>query len=47
MIATISGENINSVKLFENLGYERCAHYKKIATKFGRSLDLLEYEKIL
>jgi len=47
IIATISGENINSAKLFESMGYERCAHYKKIATKFGRRLDLLVYEKIL
>jgi phosphinothricin acetyltransferase len=47
IIATISGENINSVKLFEKMGYERCAHYKKIATKFGRRIDLIEYEKIL
>lgn len=47
MIATISGENTNSVKLFEKMGYERCAHYKRIATKFGRSLDLIVCEKIL
>jgi len=47
IIATISGENINSVKLFEKMGYERCAHYKKVATKFGRRLDLIEYEKVL
>ncbi len=47
IIATISGENINSVKLFEKMGYERCAHYKKIATKFGRKLDLIVCEKIL
>ena len=47
IVATISGENINSARLFEKMGYERCAHYKKIATKFGRRLDLIEYEKIL
>jgi len=47
IIATISGENMNSVKLFEKMGYERCAHYKKIATKFNRRLDLIQYEKIL
>ena len=47
IIAAISGENMNSIKLFENMGYERCAHYKKVATKFGRRLYLIEYEKIL
>jgi phosphinothricin acetyltransferase len=47
IIATISGENTGSVKLFEKMGYEKCAHYKKVATKFGRKLDLLNYEKIL
>ena len=47
IIATISDENLNSLKLFEKMGYERCAHFKKVATKFGRSLDLIQYEKIL
>ena len=47
IIAMISGENIGSLKLFEKIGYERCAHYKEIAVKFNRRLDLLGYEKIL
>jgi phosphinothricin acetyltransferase len=47
IIATISGENIASVKLFEKMGYARCAHYRKIAIKFNRHLDLMNYEKIL
>lgn len=47
IIATISGENISSIKLFEKMGYERCAYYKEIAIKFNRRLDLINYEKIL
>jgi phosphinothricin acetyltransferase len=47
IIASISGENANSIKLFNRMGYERCAHYKKIAVKFNRSLDLIYYQKIL
>jgi phosphinothricin acetyltransferase len=47
ILATISGENRNSIRLFEILGYERCAHYRQIAIKFGRRLDLMNYEKIL
>jgi phosphinothricin acetyltransferase len=47
IIAIISSENVNSIKLFEKTGYERCAHYKEIAIKFNRHLDLLSYEKIL
>jgi len=47
MIASISGENVKSLKLFDRMGYERCAHFKKIAVKFNRRLDLIQYEKIL
>jgi phosphinothricin acetyltransferase len=47
IVASISGENVNSIKLFNRMGYERCAHYKKIAVKFDRRLDLVHYEKIL
>jgi len=47
IIATISGENIGSIKLFEKMGYERCAHYKEIAIKLNRRLDLLSYEKTI
>jgi phosphinothricin acetyltransferase len=47
IIASISGENVKSLNLFNRMGYERCAHYKKIAVKFNRRLDLIHYEKIL
>jgi phosphinothricin acetyltransferase len=47
IIASISGENSASMKLFASLGYEKCAHYKQIGEKFGRLLDVVDYEKIL
>jgi len=47
IIASISGENVVSIKLFEKTGYEKCAHYKEIGEKFGRFVDIIEYQKIL
>ena len=47
IIASISGENVASVSLFRKLGYEQCAHYKKVAEKFGRKLDLFDFQKLL
>ena len=47
LIASISGENVASLSLFRKLGYEQCAHYKKVAEKFGRKMDLVEFQKIL
>jgi phosphinothricin acetyltransferase len=47
MIASISSENIASLSLFRKLGYEQCAHYKRVAEKFGRKLDLVDFQKIL
>lgn len=47
LIATISNENIASIKLFEKNGYFKCADYKEVGKKFGRYLDLIAYEKIL
>jgi len=47
IIASISGENVASTSLFRKLGYEQCARYKKVAEKFGRKLDLVDFQKIL
>ena len=46
ILASISGENITSIKLFKNMKYKQCAHYKGIATKFGRKLDFIDFQKI-
>jgi len=47
LIATICGENIKSICLFERSGYVKCAHYKEVGIKFGRLLDIVAYQKIL
>jgi len=47
LISTICGENIASIKLAQNFGYEKCAHYKEIGKKFYRYLDVVAYQKIL
>jgi phosphinothricin acetyltransferase len=47
IIASISGENTASIKLFQKMGYEKCAHYKQVGEKFGRFVDVIDYEKIL
>lgn len=47
LLSIISGENIGSIKLFENQGYVKCAHYKEVGEKFGRIIDVVAYQKIL
>lgn len=47
LIATVCGENTQSLALFERCGYERCAHYKEVGYKFNRYLDLIALEKLL
>lgn len=47
IIASISGENINSIQLFKKMGYDQCAHYKEIAFKFGRKMDVIDFQKVL
>ena len=47
IIASISGENGASIRLFEKAGYKQCAHYRAVAVKFGRKLDIIDFQKIL
>jgi [ribosomal protein S5]-alanine N-acetyltransferase len=47
LVTSISGENTASIKLMQKLGYEKCAHYKQVGEKFGRLLDVVDYQKIL
>ncbi len=47
LIAVISCDNVKSIKLFEKMGYEKCAHYKKVGEKFGQILDVVSYQKFL
>jgi len=45
LLAIISGDNVNSIRLFENSGYEKCAHFKNVGEKFGSMLDVVGYQK--
>lgn len=47
LVAIVTGENQASLRLFEKLGYERCAHYKEVGEIAGRVLDVIAYQKIL
>jgi L-amino acid N-acyltransferase YncA len=47
MIASISGENTQSIKLFRKLGYKQCAHYKEVDVKFGRKQDIIDFQKVI
>jgi L-amino acid N-acyltransferase YncA len=39
-VASISGEKVASIKLFEKMGYQQYAHYREVGEKFGRTLDI-------
>lgn len=47
LVALICAENIPSINMFKSLGYAQCAHFKEIGVKFGRMLDVVDYQKIL
>lgn len=47
IIASISGDNTQSIKLFRNLEYKQCAHYKGIAIKFERKVDIVDFQKTI
>ena len=47
IIAVITYDNKNSIKLFERAGYEKCAHFKQVGEKFGEILDVVAYQKML
>lgn len=47
LVATICGQNEESIRLFKNNGYSQCAHYKEVGQKFGQLLDVVAYQKII
>ena len=47
LIGIISGDNVHSIKLFENCGYEKCGHFKQVGEKFNKILDVVSYQKII
>ncbi|PST24069.1 N-acetyltransferase [Mesorhizobium plurifarium] len=47
MIAGIESENLPSIRLHEQLGFQQTGHMKEVGTKFGRWLDLTFMQLIL
>ncbi len=46
-LAVITGSNIESIKLFEKMGYIKCAHFKNVGEKSNQILDVVIYQKEL
>lgn len=47
LVATICGENKESINAFKRNGYSKCAHYRELGKKFGELLDVVAYQKII
>lgn len=47
LLASISGENDNSIEFFQALGWEQCAHFRRIGEKWGRTIDVIFFQKSL
>jgi L-amino acid N-acyltransferase YncA len=47
LIATLSGDNIASIRLAEAMHFEKCAHLKNVGEKFVKILDVVMYQKEL
>ena len=47
IVASISGENEGSIELFRKLGWEQCAHFRGIAEKWGRAMDVIFFQRSL
>lgn len=47
LFAGICAENNPSIALFKKCGFSQCAHLKQVGEKFGRILDVLNFQKLL
>jgi phosphinothricin acetyltransferase len=47
LLGVITAENLESVRLVEKCGFEKCAHFRKVGEKFNRLLDVVAYQIIL
>jgi phosphinothricin acetyltransferase len=47
MVAGIDAENVTSISLHENLGFEVVGHLREVAYKFGRWLDLKFLQRLI
>ena len=47
LIACITGDNAGSRKFHEKLGFSPASHFKQVGYKFGRRLDVTDYQLLL
>lgn len=47
LIACITGGNEASIQMHRSLGFEQVSHFKRVGMKFGRVLDVVDYELVL
>ncbi|HOI27892.1 MAG TPA: N-acetyltransferase family protein [Paludibacteraceae bacterium] len=47
LIACIAGGNEASCKLHEALGFKQVSHFREVGKKFGKWIDVVDYELIL
>lgn len=47
LIACITASNTDSINFHSRLGFEKVSHFKRVGHKFGRWLDVVDYELLL
>lgn len=47
LIACITASNTDSINFHSRLGFEKVSHFKHVGHKFGRWLDVVDYELLL
>lgn len=47
LIACITAENEGSCRFHEKLGFKKVSFFKEVGEKFGRLLDVVDYQKII
>lgn len=47
LIACITAENEGSCRFHEKRGFQRVSYFKEVGEKYGRLLDVVDYQKIL
>lgn len=47
VIACITGDNHPSIAMVERLGFEKGSHFRQVGRKFGRYLDVVDYQLTL
>ena len=47
LIACITYGNVSSIRFHERLGFGQVSHFHQVGFKFGRSLDVVDYQLVL